>query len=40
VAPDGSGALRIGFEDLLRGGPSDDDFQDVVVTVTATGWHV
>ena len=38
VAPDGSGALRIGFEDLLRGGPSDDDFQDVVVTVTATGW--
>lgn len=39
VAPDGSGALRIGFEDMLRTGASDDDFQDVVVTVTATEWH-
>lgn len=39
VAGDGSGALRIGFEDLLRtGGQSDDDFQDVVVSVFATGW--
>ena len=39
VAPDGSGALQLGFEDMLRGGESDDDFQDVVVTVTATEWH-
>ena len=37
VAPDGSGDLRIGFEDALRSGSSsDDDFQDVVLTVDAT----
>ena len=36
VASDGSGAIRLGFEDLLRNGrASDDDFQDVVLTVTA-----
>jgi len=36
VASDDSGALRIGFEDLLRNvGKSDDDFQDVVITVKA-----
>jgi hypothetical protein len=39
VASDGSGALSIGFEDLIRTGrQSDDDFQDVVVSVFATGW--
>lgn len=39
VAGDGSGALSIGFEDLIRTGrQSDDDFQDVVVSVFATGW--
>ncbi len=37
VAADGSGDLRIGFEDLLRSGStSDNDFQDVVLTVEAT----
>ncbi|WP_206244917.1 Calx-beta domain-containing protein [Novosphingobium terrae] len=36
VASDGSGTIRIGFEDLLRSGSqSDDDFQDVVLHVTA-----
>jgi hypothetical protein len=36
VASDGSGTIRIGFEDMLRsGGKSDDDFQDVVLHVTA-----
>jgi uncharacterized protein len=36
VASDGSGAIRLGFEDLLRsGGQSDNDFQDVVLTVAA-----
>ena len=35
VAADGSGDLRIGFEDLLRSGNSDNDFQDVVLTVEA-----
>lgn len=36
VADDGSGDLRIGFEDLLRSGKvSDNDFQDVVFSVHA-----
>jgi len=36
VASDGSGTMRIGFEDLLRTGTqSDNDFQDVVLHVTA-----
>ena len=36
VAADGSGDLRIGFEDLVRSGSSsDNDFQDVVLTVEA-----
>lgn len=36
VASDGSGALRVAFEDLMRlGGASDDDFQDVVFKVSA-----
>ena len=35
-AADGTGDLRIGFEDLLRSGSlSDNDFQDVVLTVEA-----
>lgn len=33
VSDDGEGALRIGFEDLLRNGRSDDDFQDVILYV-------
>ncbi|KUF11671.1 hypothetical protein AVJ23_07950 [Pseudoponticoccus marisrubri] len=33
VSDDGEGALRIGFEDLMRNGKSDDDFQDVVLYV-------
>ncbi|WP_298862106.1 DUF4114 domain-containing protein [uncultured Sulfitobacter sp.] len=33
VSADGEGALRIGFEDLLRDGTSDDDFQDVILFV-------
>ena len=33
VSGDDQGALRIGFEDLLRDGTSDDDFQDVVLLV-------
>ncbi|MFY0620911.1 MAG: DUF4114 domain-containing protein [Pelagimonas sp.] len=37
VSDDGNGALRIGFEDLLRsGGTSDDDFQDVIMYVDIT----
>lgn len=37
AADDGSGSLRLGFEDLERqaGAPSDDDFQDVVFQVEA-----
>ena len=35
LAPDGSGALIIGFEDLMRTGNSDDDFQDVAIRVDA-----
>ena len=35
VAADGSGDIRLGFEDLLRSGGSDNDFQDVVLTVHA-----
>ncbi len=33
VSDDGEGALRIGFEDLMRNGKSDDDFQDVILYV-------
>lgn len=33
VSDDGRGALRIGFEDLLRDGKSDDDFQDVILYI-------
>lgn len=39
VAADGSGSIWVGFEDLLRNtGQSDDDFQDVVVSIHALGW--
>lgn len=33
VSNDREGAMRIGFEDLLRNGRSDDDFQDVLLYV-------
>jgi serralysin len=33
VAQDGSGALQLGFEDLARNANSDNDFQDVLLTV-------
>lgn len=35
LARDGSGAVVIGFEDLMRTGSSDDDFQDVAFQVEA-----
>jgi|TARA_R100000501_G_scaffold14680_2_gene26631 hypothetical protein len=35
AAEDGSGALAMGFEDLVRTANSDDDFQDVVFQVDA-----
>lgn len=31
ISSDGRGAIRIGFEDQMRLGSSDDDFQDVVL---------
>lgn len=33
VSDDGRGALRLGFEDLMRNGVSDDDFEDVLLYV-------
>jgi hypothetical protein len=33
VSNDANGAMRIGFEDLVRNGLSDDDFQDVLLYV-------
>ena len=35
VADDGSGAMVIGFEDMVRTRGSDDDFQDLVIRVEA-----